>query len=215
MVKGSVHDCLKGSWSIGEAKGKHPKLVLAKRSPEGSLGQTERTAPLESLKQEIGSELVKLHRALCTLTKKQDNIARQLAMSSQNLNSVPQLIQEKCREVADPLTSTDESGLNEMAEQITEQLSLARNSTAAATPASSTATFANITARPSTDTVRPFGRTPPLFNPPVASADKKTLSECKFALRIGKNATACILEYGLDAVLSNSDNIRSPLLSFN
>ena len=130
-----------------------------------------------------------------------------LADTKKNLNSVPQLIQEKCREVADHLTFTQESSLTEIAEQLTEQLSLASNSTAAATPAPSTATFADVTARPSTDTVRPFGKTPSLFDPPVVSADKKALSDCKFALRIGKDAIACILVYGLDAVLKNSDNI--------
>ena len=108
--------------------------------------QTERTAPLDSLKQEIGTEFVKLHEALRGMTKTQDDMARQLAETSKNLNSVPQLIQDKCREVADHLTSTHESGLTEIAEQLTEQLSLANSSTAAATPASPTATFANITA---------------------------------------------------------------------
>lgn len=38
MVKYSVHDCLKGSWHIGEARGKHLELVVVDRSPRGSLG---------------------------------------------------------------------------------------------------------------------------------------------------------------------------------
>ena len=136
--------------------------------------QPERTAPLDSLKQEIGTEFLKLHEALRGMTKTQDDMARQLADTN----------------------------------QLTEQLSLANSSTDAATPASPTATFANITARTSADTVKPFGRTPPLFQPPVAStSNKKTLNDCQFAERIGKDATACILEYGLDAMLSNSDNI--------
>ena len=96
--------------------------------------QTERTAPLDSLKQEIGTDFAKLHEALRGMTKTQDDMARQLAETSKNLNSVPQLIQDTCREVADHLTSTHESGLTEIAEQLTEQLSLANSSTAAATP---------------------------------------------------------------------------------
>ena len=87
--------------------------------------QPERTAPLDSLKQEIGTEFLKLHEALRGMTKTQDDMARQLADTSKSLNSVPQLIQDKCREVADHLTSTHESSLTEIADQLTEQLSLA------------------------------------------------------------------------------------------
>lgn len=37
MINDPVHDCLEGSWRIGEAKGKHPEVVVGKMSPKGSL----------------------------------------------------------------------------------------------------------------------------------------------------------------------------------
>ncbi len=33
-----IHHTLKGSWCIGQAKGKHPELVVTNRSPECSFG---------------------------------------------------------------------------------------------------------------------------------------------------------------------------------
>ena len=45
--------------------------------------------PLESLKPDIGTEFLKLHEALRGMTKTQDDMARQLADTSKNLNSVP------------------------------------------------------------------------------------------------------------------------------